>query len=95
MVSVSARGGGEVFTGDLGLTEPAHADAMASIGAVMTYTTLFLEKLAAQYPRVSFLHTSPSVVRSNVVNHPEHLPWAARFFWDYRSWGGGSRMYSK
>ncbi|KAK0645425.1 hypothetical protein B0T16DRAFT_445684 [Cercophora newfieldiana] len=70
---------GKIFPEDLPLLEDAHSGPMVCVGASMTYTTLFLEQLAKRYPKVSFVHSFPGMVKTNVYNHPEHLHWAVRF----------------
>ncbi|KAK0714747.1 hypothetical protein B0H67DRAFT_553403 [Lasiosphaeris hirsuta] len=80
VVTVLAAGKeGPVFPEDLETTDPKHAGPSAAAGVATTYTTLFLEQLAQWYPGISFVHTFPGIVKTNLFNNPEHFGPVFRF----------------
>ncbi|KAK3391238.1 hypothetical protein B0H63DRAFT_390099 [Podospora didyma] len=74
-------GGSEatIFPDDLGLKEPAHQGVVTTAGIATTYTTMFLEQLAARHTQVSFVHTYPGFVRGTNLFKSEHLGGLTRF----------------
>ncbi|KAK3352512.1 hypothetical protein B0T25DRAFT_186981 [Lasiosphaeria hispida] len=80
VVAVLAAGKeGRVFPDDLGAKDPKHSGPRAAAGVATTYTTLFLEQLARWYPGVSFVHTFPGIVKTNLFNNPEQFGPVFRF----------------
>ncbi|KAK5657629.1 hypothetical protein OQA88_2701 [Cercophora sp. LCS_1] len=83
---IDVLGGGQegaIFPDDLALKESAHTNAITAASAAGTYTTLVFEELAKQYPRVSFVHTFPGVVRTKAYQRPEHLGPVARILFNW------------
>ena len=77
---LAGDGAGPVPQDDLSLKNPANYSVIKAGGAASTYTTLFLERLHADNPRVSFVHTFPGLVKTNLWWRDEHFSRWTQFF---------------
>lgn len=73
VVSVLAAGQeGTIFPDDMSLKDPKTYGIASAGGMAASYNTLFMEQLQKQHPRISFVHTFPGLVRTNLLQ-TEHF----------------------
>lgn len=83
VVSVLAAGQeGKIFPDDMSLKDPKNYGVVNAGGIAATYNTLFMEQLQAQHPRISFVHTFPGLVRTNLFQ-TEHFGAAFKFLFNW------------
>ncbi|KAK3938327.1 hypothetical protein QBC46DRAFT_168137 [Diplogelasinospora grovesii] len=83
VVAVLAGGiEGPIFPDDLELKDPKNYSFRNAAAVGSTYTTLFLEQLQQRHPKISFVHTFPGIVRTNVFNS-ENLGAVFKFFFNW------------
>lgn len=78
---VSVAGAGlerELWPEDFALKEKDHYSVVKAAGAAASMTTLFLEEMRKQNPKMVFVHLYPGTVASGTANRPEHFGWAFR-----------------
>lgn len=80
VVSVLAAGQeGTIFPDDMSLKDPKNYGVASAGGMAASYNTLFMEQLQKQHPRISFVHTFPGLVRTNLLQ-TEHFGPVFKFF---------------
>jgi NAD(P)-dependent dehydrogenase (short-subunit alcohol dehydrogenase family) len=80
VVSVLAGGQeGAIYPDDMSLRDPKNYGVASAGGVAASYNTLFMEQLQRQHPRVSFVHTFPGLVRTNLLQ-TEHFGALFKFF---------------
>ncbi|KAG8165177.1 hypothetical protein KVR01_005452 [Diaporthe batatas] len=80
VVSVLAAGQeGTIFPDDMALKDPKNYGVASAGGMAASYNTLFMEQLQKRHPRVSFVHTFPGLVRTNLLQ-TEHFGPVFKFF---------------
>lgn len=73
VISVLAGGlEGKIFPDDLALKDPKNYGAVNAANVSATYTTVFMERLQKENPKISFVHKYPGFVRTNLFN-TEHF----------------------
>ncbi len=79
VVSVAGAGlEGELWPEDFALKEKDHYSVSKAAGAAASMTTLFLEQMRKENPKMVFVHLYPGTVASGTANRPEHFGWAMR-----------------
>ncbi|KAH8768343.1 hypothetical protein F5883DRAFT_554416 [Diaporthe sp. PMI_573] len=80
VVSVLAAGQeGTIYPDDMSLKDPKNYGIASAGGMAASYNTLFMEQLQQQHPRISFVHTFPGLVRTNLLQ-TEHFGPVFKFF---------------
>ncbi len=71
----------QLWPEDFALKEKGHYSPMKATGAAISMTTLFLEEMRKQNPKIVFMHLHPGIVPdTGLVNRPEHLGRLTRMF---------------
>lgn len=80
VVSVLAGGQeGTIYPDDMSLKDPKNYGVASAGGMAASYTTLLMEQLQQQHPHISFVHTFPGLVRTNLLQ-TEHFGPVFKFF---------------